>query len=213
MLYVHNPCVLYEVAIRLDLEVCVLFLLGWPTSQRPRATFLTVLQQRATSYTWAHMNVNSSLPHSHMTYFCLATFICKYHTPPTWQWQNFTRHLLLCMLFSGTSGNGVYNYARAARNWAKSCMWLTSHGLAIPVLFYCIQCQHKMKMNSNLHSIWMHLDLLSVNCKLCFWSVKFERWCWSSCWFFRYFYLGLFEHEKNFAFFCHKWQILNVVLN
>jgi len=33
--------VFYEVAIRL--EVCVLLLQGWPTSQRPRATFLTVL--------------------------------------------------------------------------------------------------------------------------------------------------------------------------
>jgi len=27
----------------------------WPTSQRPTATFLIVLPQRATSYTWAHM--------------------------------------------------------------------------------------------------------------------------------------------------------------
>jgi len=27
---------------------------GWPTSQRTRATFLTVLPQRATPYTWAH---------------------------------------------------------------------------------------------------------------------------------------------------------------
>jgi len=40
---------------------------GWPTSQRPRATFLTVLPQRPTSYTWAHMNIShpisSSLAH------------------------------------------------------------------------------------------------------------------------------------------------------
>jgi len=28
---------------------------------------------------------------------------CKYHTLPTWQRQNFTRDLLLCMLFSWTS--------------------------------------------------------------------------------------------------------------
>ena len=59
-------------AIRL--EVCVLLCQGWPTSQRPRATFLTVLQQRATSYIWAHMNITPSLPHSH-TYFFIATFI------------------------------------------------------------------------------------------------------------------------------------------
>jgi len=56
--------VFFEVAILL--EVCVLLLWGLPTSHRPRATFLTVLQQRATSYTrWAHMNVTPSLPHSH----------------------------------------------------------------------------------------------------------------------------------------------------
>jgi len=47
--YVHNPYVFYEVAIRL--KVCVLLLQVLPTNQRPRATFLTVLQQRATSYT------------------------------------------------------------------------------------------------------------------------------------------------------------------
>jgi len=28
---------------------------GWPTSQKPRATFLTGLPQRATSYAWAHI--------------------------------------------------------------------------------------------------------------------------------------------------------------
>jgi len=39
MSYVHNPCIVYELAIRL--EVCVLL------SQGPIATFLTVLQQRA----------------------------------------------------------------------------------------------------------------------------------------------------------------------
>jgi len=64
MSYVHNPCAFYEVAIRS--EVCVLLLQGWPTSQKPRATFLTVLQQRVISYTWAHMkNITLSLPHPH----------------------------------------------------------------------------------------------------------------------------------------------------
>jgi len=51
--------------------------------------------------------------HTFASYIC-----CNYHTP-TWQWQNFTRHLLLCMLFSGTSGN----YVRAAGNWAASRGW------------------------------------------------------------------------------------------
>jgi len=50
MSYVHNPCVFYEVAIHL--ELCVLLLQGLRTSQRPRVTFLTVLQERAASYTW-----------------------------------------------------------------------------------------------------------------------------------------------------------------
>jgi len=101
MSYVHNPCVFYEVAIRL--EVCVLPLQGWPTSQKPRATFLTVLQQRAISYTWTHMkNITPSLPYPHT--YLHSQIYCKYHTPPTRQWQNFTRHLLLYMVFSGTSG-------------------------------------------------------------------------------------------------------------
>jgi len=73
MSYVHNPRVFYEVAIHL--AVCVLLLQGLPTTQRPRDTFLTVLQQRATSYGWwAHMKVTPSLPHLH-TYFCSTRFI------------------------------------------------------------------------------------------------------------------------------------------
>jgi len=36
---------------------------------------------------------------------------CKYRTP-TWQWQKFTSHLLLWMLFCGTSGNYAGNLAR-----------------------------------------------------------------------------------------------------
>ena len=63
MSYVYNPCVFYEVAIRL--ELCALLFLGWPASHRPRATFVIVLPQRATSFTWAHMNINPSLPHTH----------------------------------------------------------------------------------------------------------------------------------------------------
>ena len=47
---------------------------GWPTSQRPRATFLTVLPQRATSYTLAHMKITPSFPHWH-TYPYSTTFV------------------------------------------------------------------------------------------------------------------------------------------
>jgi len=76
---------------------------GWLTSQRPKATFLIVLLQRATWYSWAHMNITPSIPHS-LTHICSARF--KYHTL-TWQWHNFTSYLLLCMLFSGTFGKYV----------------------------------------------------------------------------------------------------------
>ena len=103
---------------------------GWPTSQRPTTTFPFVLLQRATSYTWAHMNItpiSSSLKHVPL----LSHIYCKYNTP-TWQGQNFTSHLLLCMLFSGTSNN----YVRAAWNRAKSHMRLASYGLATPALCY-----------------------------------------------------------------------------
>jgi len=65
--------------------------------------------------------------HTFASYIC-----CNYHTP-TWQWQNFTRHLLSCKLFSGTSGN----YVRAAGNRAKSRMRLASRGLATPDI--CLQ--------------------------------------------------------------------------
>jgi len=60
--------------VAICLEVCVLLFLGWPTSQRPRATFLIVLPQRATSYAWAHTNITSPLRRSH-AYLCLARFI------------------------------------------------------------------------------------------------------------------------------------------
>jgi len=70
-----------------------------------------------------HHNVSSSLKHIPW----LGQIYYKYHTP-TWQWLNFTSHLFLCMLFSGTSGNHI----RSAWNQAKSHMWLTSRGLATP---------------------------------------------------------------------------------
>jgi len=36
---------------------------GWPTTRTPRATFLTMLVQRATSCTWVHMNMTLFFPH------------------------------------------------------------------------------------------------------------------------------------------------------
>jgi len=60
----------------ISIIISIWFLLyqGWPTSQGPRDTSLTVLPQRATSYTWAYMNITPALPHAH-TYLCSARFI------------------------------------------------------------------------------------------------------------------------------------------
>jgi len=44
---------------------CDWLIQGWSTSRRRRATFLTVLSQRATSYTWAHTNITPSLSYTH----------------------------------------------------------------------------------------------------------------------------------------------------
>jgi len=145
MSYVHNPCAFYEVAIRL--EVCVLLLQGWPTSQRPTATFLTVLQERAASCTWwAHMNVTPSLPHLR-TYFCLARFsvnITHYQHDNDRTSQAF----VLCLLFIGTSA------LRASWNWAMSCMWLVSRGLATPVLLYSVSAQNENELVQYLNAFW-----------------------------------------------------------
>ena len=46
----------------------------WPPVRDQEPHFFTVLRQRTTSYTWAHMNIKPSLPHSHK-YLCLAGFI------------------------------------------------------------------------------------------------------------------------------------------
>jgi len=80
--------------------------------------------------THEHHPIYSSLTHTP-----LLSYICEYHTP-TWHWQNFASHLLLCMLFSGTSGN----YVRAAWNRAKNRMRLASRGLATPVICGWKQC-------------------------------------------------------------------------
>jgi len=75
------------------------------------------------SYTRAHTNITPSLPHSH-TYLCSARFVANI----THQRDNDRekRHWLLCMLFSGTSGN----YVRATWNRVRS------RGLATPDIVY-----------------------------------------------------------------------------
>ena len=98
------------------------WLQGWPTTQRPRATFVAVLQQRAISYTWGHMN--PSLPNSH-TYFCLARFNVNItHHQPDNDRTSQGIYCYACYLV----GLLVYNYVRAAWNWVKNRMWLASRG-------------------------------------------------------------------------------------
>jgi len=81
---------------------------GWSTNQRPRATFLTVLPQRATSYTWAHMNI-TSLPHSHAilcsainaqdTKHASTQCVCKSH-PDFQMIQNFATYTRINTVFT-----------------------------------------------------------------------------------------------------------------
>jgi len=108
--------------------------------------------------THKHHHISSLLTHIPL----LSQIYCKYHTP-TWQWQNFTRHLLFCMLLTGTYGN----YIRAASNRAMSRMRLASRAVGWPLPCYFIQWRSKMKMNLYLNAFW----LVTVNCKHC-WSVQ-----------------------------------------
>jgi len=98
---------------------------GWPASHRPRATFPTVLLQRATSYTWANMNITPSLPNSH-THLCSDRFI----TNITHQHDN-DRTLQAINCYAWYLVGLLGNYW-AARNRAKSRMRLVCRGLATP---------------------------------------------------------------------------------
>ena len=78
--------------------------------------------------THEHHPISSSLTHIPL----LSYIYCKYHTP-IWQLQNCTSHLLLCMLFSGTSGNYVrvvWNQAKTHRSCLPPCptaLFCTDH--------------------------------------------------------------------------------------
>jgi len=51
---------------------------GQPVKGQARATFLSILcYSKAISYTWAHMNITPSLPHSHTHFYLIC---CEYHT-------------------------------------------------------------------------------------------------------------------------------------
>jgi len=172
------------VAIRL--EVCVLLLQGWPTSQKPRATFLTVLQQRTISHTWAHMkNITPSLPHPR-THICIARFIANIthhqqdndrtlqgiycyawylvglliynYVRVAWNWAKSRMWLVSRYLV----GLLIYNYVRVAWNWAKSRMWLESR-LTTSVLLYSVSA-----LNENELVFECILNFVTVNCSVCF---------------------------------------------
>ena len=156
MSYVHNPCVFYEVAIRL--EVCALLLQGWPTSQRPWAIFLPVSYSKEPHHT--HGNTWTNAISSSHTYFCWARSIVniRHHQHDSDKTSQCIYCYACCLV-----GCLVYNCKRAAWNWAN-------RGTGWPPQCCYIQCQRKMKMN--MYCIWMHFGFLSVNSKLCVWSVQ-----------------------------------------
>jgi len=47
---------------------------GQPVRDQEPHFFTSVLPQRTTTYTWAHMNISPSLPHPH-TYLCITRII------------------------------------------------------------------------------------------------------------------------------------------
>jgi len=66
----------------------------------------------------------------------------------------------------------------------KSRMWLTSHGLATPVLLYSVSAQNENELVFEcILTCYSKPQALLLKCS------KFEWWCWSNCWFFRYLYL------------------------
>ena len=71
----------------------------WPASQRPRATFLIVLPQRAASHTWTHTSITQSLPHAHTIDQLRLLQISHTRVITT----KFASRLFLCMLLSRTS--------------------------------------------------------------------------------------------------------------
>ena len=85
----------------------------WPTNQRPRATYLSVLPQRATSYTWAHMNISPSLHHSH-TYLCSVRSIANI----THQHDN-DRNL-----------QAIYSYEHLVQNFCH--LYTIKYGMYVP---------------------------------------------------------------------------------
>ena len=96
-----------------------------------------------------HNPICSSLIHIYL----LSNICCTYRTQ-TWQWQNFTSHLLLCMWFSRTSGN----YVGAAWNWVKSRLRLAIRGLTAPEV--------QIALTALCGAAWWHCQAIAVKVSL-----------------------------------------------
>ena len=113
---------------------------GWPTSQRPKATFLTVLTQGATSCTWAHMNTTLSLPRSH-TYLYPARYIANITHQHNDDRNLQVNHCCACYLV-GFLAFLVLNNPRQ-----------------ICLVFRCCQWKHffHMGVSQNRSMLWFHM--------------------------------------------------------
>ena len=125
-LWIHDKHTEYAFAISNNMWILVLYQ-GWPTIQRPKATFLAVT---AKSHI-IHINhpISSSLTHIPL----LTQTYYKYHTP-TWRWQNFTSHLLRCTLFFVEllviMYSGGFKVRRGPRqDYKKGPLWWRHHTL------------------------------------------------------------------------------------
>ena len=103
---------------------------GQPVKTNSHFSYCVTAKSRTINVgTHEHHTISSLFKHDSLNLLSYIYF--KYHTP-TWQGQKFTSHLLLCMLFSGTSET----YVRTAWNWAKRHMRFASRGLVTTALCY-----------------------------------------------------------------------------
>ena len=108
---------------------------------------------------WAHMNISSSLPHSH-AYFCWPRFIVNItHHQHSNDRTLQGIHCYVCYLVWLL----ICNYVIAAWNWAKSYMWLARHGLVTAVLLH-----FSVSVKWNWTCIWMHFDMLKLTASSAF---------------------------------------------
>ena len=174
------PVFFHEVAIRLRVGLCVLLLQGWPTIQKPRTHFLLCCSKEPDH---THGRTWRTKPHLFLTHehICLARFIANI----THRQDNDRTLQGICSYACYLMRLLVYNYVRAAWNWAKSRMWLVSRRLAISVLLYSLSAQNENELAIECILICnSKLQALLLKCSKCKWR------CYkSNCWYFKYIYL------------------------